>query len=460
MENGKLTYERTLVWDNLSEAEKKEVFAFAGAYRAFLSEVKTEREFIDRTVSMARARGFREPGGRRASDRVCLVNKNATVGLLVRGRRPFKDGFHLVAAHIDAPRLDLKPQPLVEDEGLALLKTHYYGGIKKYQWVTRSLSLHGVVALKNGECRKVTLGEAADEAVFTVTDLLPHLAKDQMERKMSEAVQAEALNLLIGSLPAEAKKADQKKAPGRVKEAILGRLRAKYGFTEEDFISADLQIVPAGPARDLGLDGSCILGYGQDDRICAYTALKAVLDLDEPEYTAVCLLFDREEIGSEGVGSAQSVFLRVFLAEASGLQGLELDRVCGRSYALSADVSAGLDPSYKDVSEPQNSPRLGYGTVMTKYTGWAGKYSASEASAEYVAYLRRLFEKHRVFWQTGELGKVDKGGGGTVAKYLARQNIETIDIGPALLSMHSPQEVSHKADLWSSYRSFLAFYRG
>ncbi|MFA7328821.1 MAG: aminopeptidase, partial [Candidatus Ratteibacteria bacterium] len=308
---------------------------------------------------------------------------------------------------------------------------------------------------------EIVIGEKENEPVLTVTDLLPHLAKDQMAKKMSDAVDGESLNLLIASLPVPKEK-DEKtpQAKNRVKEAVLKLLYQAYGIKEEDLISAELAAVPAGPARELGLDRSLILGYGQDDRICAYASFQAFLEAGEPEYTSICLLADKEEIGSEGISSAQSGFLNLFLCQLAGITETELARSFAKSYAVSADVNAGLDPSYREVNEAQNAPRLGYGTVLTKYTGHGGKFGSSEAGAEYVAYLRRLFEKHKVIWQTGELGKIDKGGGGTVAKYLARQNIETIDIGPALLSMHSPYEVSHKGDLYCTYKAFLAFYKG
>ncbi len=469
MSEDRLRYERKLVWDSLAKKEeRKEVFDFADGYRQFLSAVKTERETVNWTKKTAETKGFRPlfPSsplvgeGRGEGGKLYLPNRSYGFGLVVLGKKPLSEGFRLIVSHIDSPHLDLKPQPLIEEEALGFLKTHYYGGIKKYHWVANPLSLHGVIILKDGTKKEILVGEKESEPVLTITDLLPHLAKEQMEKKMSEAIQGESLNLLIGSLPVPKKKEDDnKKEATRVKGALLKLLYATYGITEEDLVSAEVQAVPAGTAKDLGLDRSLILGYGQDDRICVYTSLQALFQIKQPEYTAVCLLVDREEIGSEGVASAKSTFLRYFLGRSSGLGEAQMNESFAKSYAISGDVNAGLDPAYKDVSESQNAPRLGYGTVLTKFTGHGGKFSSSEVSAEYVAYLRRLFEKHKVFWQTGELGRIDKGGGGTVAKYLAQQNLETIDIGPALLSMHAPYEVSHKADLYSTYRAYLAFYR-
>ncbi|MFA5392990.1 MAG: aminopeptidase [Candidatus Ratteibacteria bacterium] len=461
MAKEKLTYERKLVWDVFSVAEKNAAFDFAFGYRRFISEVKTEKEAVVWIKKEAEKKGFSELGESRKSKKVYLANHSSALALAILGKRPIRDGVRIIISHIDAPRLDLKPQPLVEEESLSFLKTHYYGGIKKYQWVTKPLSLHGTVVLKSGVKKEIVIGEKENEPVLTVTDLLPHLAKDQMAKKMSDAVDGESLNLLIASLPVPKEKNEKTpQAKNRVKEAVLKLLYQAYGIKEEDLISAELAAVPAGPARELGLDRSLILGYGQDDRVCAYASFQAFLEAGEPEYTSICLLADKEEIGSEGISSAQSGFLNLFLCQLAGITETELARSFAKSYAVSADVNAGLDPSYREVNEAQNAPRLGYGTVLTKYTGHGGKFGSSEAGAEYVAYLRRLFEKHKVIWQTGELGKIDKGGGGTVAKYLARQNIETIDIGPALLSMHSPYEVSHKGDLYCTYKAFLAFYKG
>ena len=461
-EKDSLIYERKLVWDSISEKEKKTVFEFAEGYRRFISEVKTERETCGWAARIAAQAGFSEfSKGAGKAKKIFCRNKFSGMGLVRIGRRPFREGFRLIVSHGDTPRLDLKPQPLVEEDLLGFLKTHYYGGIKKYQWVTRPLSLHGVIVLKNGTRHDVVVGEKNNEPVFTVTDLLPHLAKDQMEKKMSEGVQAESLNLLVGALP-EPKKAGgkepEKPAGNRVKKAILRILNGKYGLTEEDLVSADLQAVPAGPAQDLGFDRALILGYGQDDRICTYTSMQAFLEAENPEFTTVCLIVDREEIGSEGVSSIQSNFLSSLLARVFQADQAELNEAFSRSYAISADVNGGLDPAYREVFEPQNAPRLGCGTVLTKFTGHGGKYGSSEASAEFVARLRSLFSRKKVFWQTGELGRIDKGGGGTVAKYLTRYQMETIDIGPALLSMHAPCEVSHKADIYSTYQAYLAFY--
>lgn len=451
------SYERKQAWTVFNAAEKRAALAFADDYRAFLSAVKTERETVDWAIALAAENRFRPAPG--PGDALYRANHGGALALCRRGQEPLENGFRLVVAHADTPRLDLKPQPLFEEESLAFLRTHYYGGIKKYQWVTMPLALHGVAVLRDGTRRALVIGECPDDPVFTVTDLLPHLARAQQERKMSEAVDGEALVVLFGALPAGGRVPPG--GAGRrslVKQAILAALNREYGLVEEDLISAELRLVPAGPARDLGLDRSMIIGYGQDDRVCAYTALRAFFEARPPALTTVCLLVDREEIGSEGVDSIQSDFLRAFLGETFALDENRLRAGFSRARAISADVDAALDPAYRDVMESQNAPRLGAGVVLTRYTGHGGKYGASEASAEYTAWLRRIFAAHRVHWQTGELGRIDRGGGGTVAKYLARGNMETIDMGPPLLSMHSPWEVCHKADLYCVYRAYRVFY--
>ena len=377
--------------------------------------------------------------------------------MAVLGKKPLTDGIRLIASHIDAPRLDLKPNPLYEDMGLALLKTHYYGGVKKYHWVARSLALVGTVVRADGSRVDVEIGLSADDPVLTIPDLLPHLARKQMEQKASEFLPAENLNVILGSVPYEDKDADD-----RVKLAILEWLNQKYGITEQDFNSAEIQIVPAELARDAGLDRGLIVGYGQDDRVCAYTSCTALMETHAPEHTSVTVFFDKEEIGSEGNTGAQSRFLEIFLLDLMAMNGIDpsarnLHRTLMNSKALSADVTGAIDPTYPEVYEKRNNARLGYGINLTKYTGHGGKYMGSDANAEYVGWVRKLFTEHEVSWQAAASGKVDEGGGGTVAKFLARSGMEIIDCGPPILGMHSPAEVSSKDDVWMCYRAFTVF---
>jgi len=357
---------------------------------------------------------------------------------------------------VDSPRLDLKTSPLYEEDNLALLKTYYYGGIKKYQWLNLPLALYGTVVLKNGEKKEICLGEKPEEPVFTITDLLPHLAKDQMKKTIEDGFPGENLNILVGSLP----------EPGKEKEPVrnylLRWMKEEWGISEEDFVSSEFEAVPAGAARDLGLDRSMILGYGQDDRVCAYSCFLALLHTGPTEKSSFCLLVDQEEIGSSGVTSAQSSFFQTFVEEllektGSGLKEKRL--FFENSKAISADVAAGLDPSYRDVYDPRNAARLGFGIVLERTTGARGKSGSTEPTAEYLAYLRNIFDKHQVCWQTGELGKVEQGGGGTVATYFARLNIDTADCGVPVLSMHSPFEVTSKADIYSAFQGYQAFYQ-
>ncbi len=448
-----LKFERKLAWDIFSEKEKEKAFRFSEGYKDFLN-AKTEREIVKEGIKKAKENGFilLNNQGRK----VYLSNRKKNLALSVLGKRPISEGANIVVAHLDSPRLDLKPQPLYEEEKLAFFKTHYYGGIKKYQWVTIPLALYGVIILKSGKSVEFVLGE--DEPVFTITDLLPHLAKDQLKKKLEEGVEGEALNLLVGSLPVEDKKEKE-----RIKLNILQELFKRFKIKEEDLVSSEIEIVPAGRARDLGFDRSLILGYGQDDRSCCYAGLQAIFNLEKPEKTSILLLVDKEEIGSEGTTGIQSTFLEQFCARLFSIKKEKVSQEIVRNFfssslTISGDVNAGLDPTYKEVSELRNSPRMGCGVVLSKFGGHGGKFSSSEASAEFIAYLRRIFEKDKVLWQTGEIGKIDKGGGGTVARYLARHNMEVVDIGPPLLSMHAPFEVSHKADIYSTYQAYLSFY--
>jgi aspartyl aminopeptidase len=448
------------VWDRLSGPEKEEVFAFCEGYRDFLDRGKTEREVADEVIKMARSKGFcdlREKTVLHPGDRVFSVNRHKEIVLAVVGKQPPERGLALVGAHTDSPRIDLKPEPLFEDGHLSLFKTHYYGGIKKYQWVGIPLSLHGLVARQDGNVVPVRLGEHPGDPVFTITDLLPHLSKDQMEKKMSEGIAGEALNILVGSIPAEGAEVKH-----RVKQGVIEHLKKMYGIEEEDFISAELEAVPAWPARDVGFDRSLLGAYGQDDRSCAYAAVRALLEIDSPEKTAVVLLADKEEIGSVGSTGMESAFFENFVAEliAAGNKNysdLLLRRALSASSALSADVSAALDPNYEEVMDKLNAARIGRGVVVARYTGTRGKSGSSEAGAEFVARIRKIFNREGIYWQTGELGKVDQGGGGTIAYLLAAYNMDVLDCGVAILGMHSPFEVAGKADIFMTYRAYKAF---
>ena len=445
-----------LVWDQLDQPAREAVIAYGERYKAFLDRAKTEREAATEIERQARARGFVDLTMSRSGPKGYYNYKGKTIVLTVKGRRPLMDGLRLVAAHIDSPRLDLKQYPLYEDTDLALLKTHYYGGIKKYQWLARPLALHGVILKTDGSRVELKVGEETSDPVFTVCDLLPHLArKTQMDKKVTEAFEGEKLNVLVGSLPL-----GDKDTKERFKLHLLKHLEDLYGIGEEDLVSAELEVVPAGPARDLGWDRSLVGGYGQDDRSCAFAALEAILNTQEPEHTCLALFYDKEEVGSDGNTSAQSFLLREIVdtlierhkEKASGR------RVLMASRAISADVTGALDPDYQEVHEKRNAARLGYGVSLTKFTGHGGKYNTSDAHAEYIAWLRRVFKEAGVIWQATHLGKVDEGGGGTIAKYLAVHGLEIIDCGTPLLSMHSPFEVASKADLYMTYKAYQAFF--
>jgi aspartyl aminopeptidase len=440
----KYAYSKKSAWELFSKAQLSSAFTFAEGYKTFLNQAKTEREAVLKIEDIAK----------KAKKKI-MVNREKSAAVIMPGRKPVHDGLHIVISHIDSPRLDLKQVPLYQDSDshLALFETHYYGGIKKFQWVVIPLALHGVVMKKDGTKIRFTLGEDPKDPVFSVSDLLPHLSHDvQDNKKIDDAVKGESLDIVIGSMPA---KGDFKE---KIKAAILEKLHTDYGIIEEDFISAELEAVPAFMARDVGFDRSLIGAYGQDDRICAYAALQAILDVKQPEHTAISLFVDKEEIGSEGNASAQAgAFLRSIIKELDS--HVDVDSVLLKSKVISADVNAAVTPNYTDVFELKNASSLGYGIVMSKFTGHGGKYSANDASAEYVAEIRALLDKAKVPWQTGELGKVDKGGGGTVAKYFSRLGMEVIDLGAPVLSMHSPYEVTSKVDLYSSYLAYLAFLK-
>ena len=446
-------------WDRISAAQEGELKRYCEDYKKFLDNSMTEREAVDSAIAMAEAKGFK-PFVRgmelKAGDKVYRSNRNKAIMLAVVGSQPLDQGANICAAHIDAPRLDLKPNPLYEDAELAFFKTHYYGGIRKYQWVTIPLELHGVVALKDGSTVKVVVGPAAGDPIFTIDDLLPHLGAEQSKKPLSEAISGESLNLLIGSRPF----ADDE-GSDRVKLAVMDILNQKYGIVEEDFISAELEVVPAFRASDVGFDRSLIGAYGHDDRVCGYAALAGLLDLEEvPAKTAVCMLADKEEIGSEGVSGMQSAAFDTFMSDLCDGQKVKLKACYERSFCLSADVTAAFDPNFPEVYEKRNSARINYGIGLSKYTGARGKSGSSNASAEVVAKVRATLDDAEVVWQMAELGKVDAGGGGTVACYMANRDIDTLDAGVPVLSMHSPFETVSKLDCYMTYAACRALYEG
>ena len=460
----KLSYKQQTIWDKASDDEIKKSFDFSEEYKHFLDISKTEREFTSNAKNLASNAGFisldeliKNNTKAKPGTKVYHVNRNKSAVFAVIGKKPLEEGVNILGAHIDSPRIDLKQNPLYQDTELAYFKTHYYGGLKKYQWLTIPLAIHGIVIKGDGTPVEIVIGENEDDPVFNITDLLPHLAKEQMQKKMSEAITGEGLNLLLGSIPYK-----DEKVKDKVKLNILNILNKRYGIVEEDFQSAELEIVPAQRARDVGFDKSMVGGYGQDDRVCAYPALKAVLDISIPERTAVCLLTDKEEIGSMGNTGAQSNLLSDFLANlvaltSSDYSDLKVRSCLSKSKMLSADVNAAVDPNYDNVYEKRNATYLGRGIVLQKYTGSRGKYDASDASAEFVGEVRKLFNDNNISWQTGELGKVDEGGGETIAQYAANLGIDVLDCGIAVLSMHSPFEITSKVDIYTTYKAYKVF---
>ena len=444
-------------WDLVDARSEEAVFAYGEDYKAFLDAAMTERLAVKTAVELAEEKGFRpfERGMElRPGDKIYRVNRGKAVTLAVVGSAPLDQGTVIAAAHIDCPRLDLKPAPLYEDGELAYFKTHYYGGLRKYQWVAIPLELHGVAALKNGDMVDVEIGQEEGDPKFTISDLLPHLSADQDKKQLSQAVPAENLNLLTGSRPFAGDSGSD-----RVKLVVLDLLNKKYGITEDDFYSAELEAVPSFPACDIGLDRSMVGAYGQDDRVCGYAALRALLDLENtPRRTAVCVLIDKEEIGSEGVSGMQSAAFDTFMSDLCDTQQVPLKVCYERSFCLSADVTAAFDPNYPDVFEKRNSARLNYGVGLCKYTGARGKSGASDASAEIVGYIRCILDGKGVVWQMAELGKADQGGGGTVAKFMAERDIDTLDAGVPVLSMHAPFEVVSKLDCYMTCAAVRALY--
>ena len=464
--------DRPNAWKEYTEEQLDQLHYLCEGYKAFISENKTERECCAAAVAMAEEAGYvslesRIEEGRRLvpGDKVYAVNRDKTLMLLQLGTEPLEAGVNILGAHVDSPRLDVKQDPVEEKNELVTLDTHYYGGVKKYQWVTMPLAIHGVVAKKDGTVVSVVIGEDDDDPVFCITDLLPHLASEQMGKKATEVIEGEMLDVLVGNRPIVVKEGekdgDAEKSP--VKAGVLGILRDLLGIEEEDLLSAELEVVPAGAARDLGLDRSMILGYGQDDRVCAYTSLVAQLDAEAPARTAVTLLVDKEEIGSVGATGMTSHFFENTMAEVLELAGetgpLALRRCLANSNMLSSDVSAGFDPTFASVFEPKNSCYLGHGLTFNKYTGARGKSGSNDADAEYLATIRRVMDEGGVHFQTAELGKVDAGGGGTIAYILATYGMNVVDCGVPVLSMHAPWEATSKADVYEAYRGYQEFLK-
>ena len=450
-----LFYKQKNGYDLLSRDDHLASEDYCRGYMAFLNDSRTEREAVSNAVALARENGFAEfkPGMElRPGMKLYQVNRGKAMMLAVIGKKSLAEGAVIAGAHIDSPRLDLKQLPLYETDELCYLRTHYYGGIKKYQWVTIPLELHGVVALRSGETVDVCIGREPGDPRFVITDLLPHLAQDQMKKTMSEGITGEGLHILIGSVPY----ADE--GEDRVKLAVMSILNDLYGITEEDFLSAELTAVPAFDVCEIGLDRSMIGGYGHDDRVCAYAELRAILDVEDPARTCVCILADKEETGSDGVSGMKSQAFDTFMADLCAAQGVELRRCYEKSFCLSADVTAAFDPLYPEVSEKRSEAKFNYGMGICKFTGARGKSGTSDASAEVVGYLRRVFEKAGVLWQMAELGKVDQGGGGTIAKFMANRNIDTIDAGVPVMSMHAPFELVAKLDCYMTYKGVLAVY--
>ena len=441
----------------LSDEEIAKADAFAEGYKKFLNEAKTEREATQVVLSHAKEKGFQEfvPGKKyEAGDKLYYVNRDKAIILAVIGKKGIDEGVKIAAAHIDSPRLDLKPNPLYESDEIALFKTHYYGGIKKYQWVAIPLALHGVIVKKDGTKVTVKIGEEECEPKFVISDILPHLGAEQGKRTLSEGISGEELNVIVGSRPFKSDEGSE-----LVKLNILKLLNEKYGIVESDFLSAELEVVPAFKADDIGFDRSLIGSYGHDDRVCAYPAAMAAFDVEAPDYTVISVLTDKEETGSDGNTGLQSSYLKYFIAYLAKANELEVYQVLSKSECLSADVNSAYDPTFNSVFEKNNTSYLNKGVVITKYTGARGKSGTSDASAEYMGKIRAMLDKANVVWQIGELGKVDAGGGGTVAKYIANLDIDVVDLGVPVLSMHAPYEVISKLDLYMAYKAFYTFFK-
>ncbi len=448
-------------WETADEKQNKEIFELSKSYMDFLNVAKTEREFINQARSLANKNGYKDimefetlsPG-----DKIYFINREKSMYLAIIGEESIENGMNIIGSHVDSPRLDLKPNPLYEDTGLAYLKTHYYGGIKKYQWTTIPLSMHGVIVKTNGDKIEINIGEDENDPIFTITDLLPHLAQEQMKKTLSTGIEGENLNLLVGSIPFKDEKVSEK-----VKLNILDILNKKYGIIETDLTSAEIELVPCFKARSMGFDESMVAAYGQDDKVCAYTSLAAMMELEKVKKTAVCILSDKEEIGSMGNTGMESHMFDFFISEILNKLGVNrpnlLDKVFCFSKMLSSDVDAAYDPIYASVSDKSNAGFLGKGIALVKYTGARGKAGGSDANAEYVAYIRNILEKNDIRYQLTELGKVDVGGGGTIAYILANKGTDVIDCGVPVLSMHAPYEVTSKYDIYSAYRTYKSFWK-
>ena len=448
-------------WKCLKEGQKEEIYKISNGYKEFFNRSKIEREFIKNAKKLADENGFTDIINKQnlvPGDKVYFINRGKSMYLAIIGEKGIEEnGMHIIGSHVDSPRLDLKPNPLCEDGGLAYFKTHYYGGIKKYQWTTIPLSLHGVIVKTNGEKITVNIGEDENDPIFTITDLLPHLAQEQMEKKLKNGIDGEDLRVLIGSIPY-----DDKEAKEKVKLNILNILNQKYGITEADLSSSEIEVIPAFKARSLGFDSSMVAAYGQDDKVCAYSSLAAMMTLENVKNTAVCILSDKEEIGSMGNTGMESHMFDFFISEILNKLKINrpnlLDKVFCYSKMLSSDVDAGFDPIYASVSDKANAGFIGKGISLNKYTGARGKSGASDANAEYVAWIRNLLEKNDIRYQIAELGKVDIGGGGTIAYILANKGVDVIDCGVPVLSMHAPYEVTSKFDIYSAYETYKAFW--
>lgn len=448
-------------WENLKEDDKQKIFKFSNGFINFINEAKTERECTKKFTEILEDNGFKNIDNLdtlKAGDKVYYINRYKNVYAAVIGSDDLAKGFNIIGAHIDSPRLDLKPNPLYESNELALLKTHYYGGIKKYQWVNIPLSMHGVIMTKDGKI-EINIGEKDDEPIFTIADLLPHLASEQSKKKLNDAISGEDLNILVGSIPYET----EEEISEKVKLNILNILNKKYGIVERDFVSSEIEFVPAMKARSLGFDESLVAGYGQDDRVCAYTSLTALLNIENPKRTAICLLADKEEIGSMGnTGMSSRVFeyfLNQILNKTIGNKPGLLDTCLKSSRVLSADVTAGYNPNFPSIYEKNNESYIGHGISVIKYTGSASKGGASDANAEFVGYIRKLFEKHNVAYQNSEMGKIGVGAGGTIAYILADRGSDVIDCGVPVISMHSPYEITSKFDIYNAYKAYKVFYK-
>lgn len=461
--------ERKNAWNKYSKEQREAVFAFAEDYKKFISDCKTERECVTELVSQAEHAGFEDlnkviAAGRtiKAGDKLYAVNMEKMLSLFVIGRQPLEQGMNILGAHIDSPRLDLKQVPLYEDTEMALFDTHYYGGVKKYQWVALPLALHGVIVKKDGTKVVVNIGEKEEDPVFGISDLLVHLASEQLEKKASKVIEGENLDLLVGSIPFVSEE-EKEKSKEAVKTNVLNILKEQYNIEEDDFLSAEIEVVPAGSARDYGLDRSMVMGYGHDDRVCAYPSFAAVLEAGECEKTSVCLLVDKEEVGSVGATGMHSKFFFYMVSEIleamGGYSQVKFNRCMANSKVLSSDVSAAYDPLYASVMEKRNCAYFGNGLVFNKYTGSRGKSGSNDANAEYMAQLRRIMDDNQVSFQTSELGKVDQGGGGTIAYILANYNMSVIDSGVAVLNMHAPWEIISKADLYEAKAGYTAFLK-